>query len=518
MSKKKRALVAHPKGELEIGASKHIARVVDSYGGVVRVAWDPEAEVTPFGQLVFFVEFLKTAGIFDAWVKECPLSYTSHNAPKVRDVLGTTMLSILAGHRRYAHITSIRSDRVTPELLGMDKVMSEDSVRRALAALDPEEAETWAKAHLRRCWEPLLDEPWILDIDTTVKPLYGHQEGAKIGYNPQKPGRPSHTYHTYFAANVRLILDTEVQPGNQVAAFYSLPGLWALLDKLPKSKRPEFLRGDCAWGNERAMCEAEKRGIRYLFKLRQSPNVKRLISWAFKRTDWTDGGQGWEGVEEELSLDGWSKSRRVIVLRRELKEPVVLSNKNAEQQQQLAFIELEGPSTAYEYAILVTSLTETVRALAQHYRDRADAENIFDELKNQWSWGGFTTRDLARCKIIARIAALVFNWWSLFAGLAFPERHAEAITSRPLLLHAVGRQTRHAGQKVLTLTSAHGMHAGVRKALWEISRFLSRIRAAAEQLTQTQVWQLMLSRIFVRFLRGKILGTVPRPLRRLALA
>jgi hypothetical protein len=28
-----------------------------------------------------------------------------------------------------------------------------------------------------------------------VKPLYGHQEDAQVGYNPQKPGRPSHVYH-----------------------------------------------------------------------------------------------------------------------------------------------------------------------------------------------------------------------------------------------------------------------------------------------------------------------------------
>lgn len=59
----------------------------------------------------------------------------------------------------------------------------------------------------------MLAEPWILDTDVTVKPLYGHQEGAVSGYNPHKPGRPSHTYHTCFIANLRLVLDVEVQPG-----------------------------------------------------------------------------------------------------------------------------------------------------------------------------------------------------------------------------------------------------------------------------------------------------------------
>mgnify|MGYP003377690039 FL=1 len=66
-------------------------------------------------------------------------------------------------------------------------------------------------------WEA-LGSGWILDCDTTVKVLYGHQAGAEIGYNPTKPGRPSHTIHTYWIANVRLVLDAEVQEGTATAA------------------------------------------------------------------------------------------------------------------------------------------------------------------------------------------------------------------------------------------------------------------------------------------------------------
>src|SRR5512135_1897144 len=80
----------------------------------------------------------------------------------------------------------------------------------------------------------LLGEPWILDVDTTVKPLYGRQEGAVVGYNPRKPGRPSHTYHSYAIAELRLILEVEVQAGNQHASKHSAPGLWALLARIDR--------------------------------------------------------------------------------------------------------------------------------------------------------------------------------------------------------------------------------------------------------------------------------------------
>lgn len=48
-----------------------------------------------------------------------------------------------------------------------------------------------------------------------------------------------------------------------------------------------------------------------------------------------------------------------------------------------------------EYAVLVTNSDYPLAAIGQLYRDRADCENGFDELKNQWGWGGYTTQDLS---------------------------------------------------------------------------------------------------------------------------
>ncbi|WP_287663995.1 hypothetical protein [Accumulibacter sp.] len=49
------------------------------------------------------------------------MAYTSSNAPESVDVLGTWMLSILDGQRRYAHVTGLRGDEVAPQILGMNK-------------------------------------------------------------------------------------------------------------------------------------------------------------------------------------------------------------------------------------------------------------------------------------------------------------------------------------------------------------------------------------------------------------
>jgi len=97
---------------------------VDTFSGKVHVKWDNQASLTPLGQLAFFIEFLKTSGLFNEWVDNCPMIFTSPNAPSKRDILGTILLSVLAGHKRYAHITSIRCDNVNPGLLGMNKISS----------------------------------------------------------------------------------------------------------------------------------------------------------------------------------------------------------------------------------------------------------------------------------------------------------------------------------------------------------------------------------------------------------
>jgi len=503
----------HPIGELKSSGEepklldKNIKLAVDTYGGRVHVEWDPQASVTPFGQLPFFIEFLKLGGLFDSWVEDCKLEYLSPNSPSKRDVLGTLLLSILAGHTRYAHITTIRCDGVNPNLLGMNKIISEDSMRGALhkIASTPNSTE-WLQDHLGKCYTPLLSVPWVMDIDTTVKVLYGKQEGAIVGYNPKKPGRPSHTYHTYFMANIRLVLDVEVHAGNESSSNHTAPRLWSILEDMRPEDRPQFIRGDCGFGTDGLMSEAESRQVNYLFKLKQTKNVKTLISKLMNNSAWSDAGQGWEGQESSLQLMGWDKKRRVIVLRRKLKSKDVISASASASdvgQLEFKFGTIADKNYVYEYAILVTSLSDEVMTIAQHYRDRADCENVFDELKNQWGWGGFTTKDIARCQILARSVGLVYNWWSLFVRLAQPNKHLEAITSRPLLLHSVGKQTTHSGQTYISISSTHGKITKVQQLLNRIATFFNSLKLITEQLTTQEIWYRILSKALEKYLGGR---------------
>ncbi len=501
-------LVIHPTGEqgnTEIApASEPCA--VETFGGKVHVEWAPGAAMTPIGQLPFFIQFLKVGNLFEPWVNQCPLSYQSNNAPSKLNVLGSFLLSVLSGHHRYAHMTSLFNDTVNTQLLGMSKVVSDDSARRALKKMEESAGVEWLQKHLQNGYEPLLTQPWILDVDVTVKPLFGHQEGAVKGYNPHKPGRPSHTYHTYMIANLRLVLDVEVQSGERTSSSYSAPGLWELLERLPADCQPQFIRGDCDWGVDDIMRNAEEKNLHYLFKLKKSKNVKELINKHHCLGEWIYTTGGWEAKESFLKLTTWSEQRRVVILRRRLpKEAVLVLEEKTQQQQTLGILDDVDDIRAYEYAVLVTSLEDEVISIVCHYRDRADCENNFDEIKNHWGWGGFTTQDIKPCRFIARIIALVYNWWNIFVRLAEPNKHLEAITSRPLLLSSVGQLTEHGRQKKITITHTHGRADSVQKTYRRIQQFFVGLKAIAPQLSSGEAWCRILSEAMKKYLGGLIL-------------
>src|SRR3981189_3407431 len=154
------SLPPHPTGEQP--SVEEFAATAETFAGRVHVEWNSDGLVTPLGQLPFFVEYLKQAGLFAGWVADCPLTLSSPNAPSKHDLLGTVLLSVLSGHCRYAHITALRYDAGNPRLRGMKKVGGEDAVGRGRAKIGEAPGLAWLHGHLHYCPSPLRSEPWVL--------------------------------------------------------------------------------------------------------------------------------------------------------------------------------------------------------------------------------------------------------------------------------------------------------------------------------------------------------------------
>ena len=254
--------------------------------------------------------------------------------------------------------------------------------------------------------------------------------------------------------------------------------------------------------------------MKFLFKLKQSVNVKKLLEQLERGSYdlWLDAGDGWQGYETQLQLTSWSRPRRVIVLRRpaslktkqESGGKLLTATKTAVQEE-LLFPEVipSGQIPEYDWAVLVTNLDSSMAAVAQLYRDRGDCENIFDELKNRRGWGGFTTQDIKRYSIMARMVARTYNWSNIFCRLAEPDKHMEVKTSRPLLQQVIGRLSNRGGKRLLHLTAIGAQAAEPRRLFEQVSSFLSRIISTAPQLNPVYNWTIILAQAFKAFLRGR---------------
>lgn len=159
----------------------------------------------------------------------------------------------------------------------------------------------------------------------------------------------------------------------------------------------------------------------------------------------------------------------------------------------------------------MTNLADELVTLMRHYRDRADCENNFDEIKNQWGWGGFVTRELQTSQIMARTVALIYNWWNLFVRLAIPEKHHEAISSRPLLLSSVGRLTESGRQRRMVITSTHAQTELIQRAYARVHDFFSWLKATAPQLTQQECWRLIVTKSMEVFMGQDPPQALPHP-------
>jgi len=512
-----------PQFGLQVPDFHELAKLTDSsvelptFGGRLDVRWEPGARVTSVGGLAYFAMFLKNTGLFDRLCEDFPINYTSNNACSKRDILGTAILAILLGKTRYAHINAIRFDEAAKELLDLDEIVSEDTVRRAFRRGDEKKLDSWLSKHEKEVFGSLLSYRYVLDIDNTVKPIYGHQEGAEIGYNPAKPGRPSHNYHSYFIGSTRISLGVDVLPGKQHAGSCGMPRLWALIDSLPQHLWPTLLRGDVGYGNDTIMREAESRGIRYLFKIKRSRRMQAMFKRLAERLEWSDCGCGWESYETELRLDGWARSRRTFFIRRPTEQKVEAVEQKPRgrkpkvpkkstalvptvpaviRQAEFDFVK-DMKGREWDYCILVTNEeTLDATAISQLYRDRGDCENNFDEFKNQWGWAGFTTRKMKACRVMARLIAIVANWWNVFMRLADPTAHREAITSRPAYMGIMGRIVESARRRLIYLTSTHAEAAQIRQALDMVAAFFRWLKSNAEQLTSGQRWMLVLRYAF----------------------
>jgi hypothetical protein len=405
-----------------------------------------DAALTAYGGLVAWSGFLKHLGIIERCAARCPVARTSPNAAPVREVLHSFARSALVEGKRFCHVRGLTDDPAIATIMNMDRVRGEDALPRLAKEMSVEQMRDWMQQPQTELYAA-LPVRFIADWDSTVNTRYGHQEDAAVGDNPHQRGRKSHHPLICVAARTRLCLHLEWRPGDTVSATDWQPAMEKLWSHPTIRERLWLNRGDVGFVQEAIMAWHEQAGEprpKYLFQLKLTSNVRRAIAkvpWPLWEGAPTLGCQ--QIAETTVRLHGWSRERRVVLVR-----PLKPANPSPQDE--------FWDTPEDEVAVDVTNLEKDEakpEQIALLSAKRADTENVFDELKNQWGFRGYCSQRAVVRELAARLVLLTYNLWSLFTRLMGlnPGHHSEAIKSRRDFLFLAAQVVESGRQRVVKL-------------------------------------------------------------------
>ena len=370
-------------------------------GGKVKLGSTPKA-VTPFGGLVSFIAWLRSAGFLQAVVSAMPFSYSSPNSITPAVIFTSFLMATLLGASRFAHCGWLRLDKALHALLGVSRLPGEDSVLRFFARFSMSRVE----AFFRPLWRwlfSLMSAPragFTLDLDSTVFNREGSQEGSAKGYNPRRPGRKSHHPLLAALAEAPVILHAWLRAGNTAAGRGVVAFLREALALLPQGWRVRCVRADSGFFDQHLLEFLEECGLPYLIVARLTPGVKSRLRSA--RLVWREAGGGLSVSRFCAKLHGWRETREFIVVRERVRDEKPSAGRRL----------LDVPG--HTFRVLVTNRAEDSLTLWRDYNGRACIEQRIEELKNDLHADEFCTRAFFATEAAFLSVVFAYNLLSLY--------------------------------------------------------------------------------------------------------
>lgn len=316
------------------------------------------------------------------------------------------IVSIWCGACRFAHAETVRFDGTLIRLFGWTRAAGLRAIVRLFSCFDMRCNEAVQAQSYRWFFDKVSTLTRVtLDVDSTMLTRHGDQQGATRGYNPGKRGLPSHHPLLAFVAEGRMVANFWLRPGNANTANNALAFLEANLRHLG-TKTVGLFRADSGFYGEDILGFLEVRKINYIVSAKLTPYRR---SWRARRA----GGRWWaletglELAEIECQAQGWSRSRRLVLVRQSVKR------KNAPGKTLLLFAD-DPDLSGWRYGAMVTSLSLPDVEVWRSYRGRADCKNRIKELKADFGLDSFGLDDFWATEVALGFAMLAYNLMSLF--------------------------------------------------------------------------------------------------------
>ncbi len=365
------------------------------------------AGLTHFGGIYLLHQFLQRLHLRSFFAQQ--LSYEQRNHRyTLSEMLLALMYPMILGLEKIEVSALLQTNGVFQHLTGIPRFPNPTTLRRFLMRSAPVLLPQLKQAHhdLRSRFLCLPQTPssFFLDCDSTVKTLYGNQEGAKKGFNPAHPGKKS--YHPLIITEAHLsdCLEGVLRPGNVHTASGIRELLQSVLSLLPHHRRLR-LRADAGFYEGKFVNLLKQERMDFAIVAHLTPPLKAKVgSLRYARVS-----SVFSVAEFLYQPHGWKQKERFVVLRRNIPEK--------ERQTQMTLFTLD----QYAYSLLVTNLTLEPYNVFQFYQDRSAMERIVRTLKEDYPLGSAPTHSFMANAVYAELSLLAYNLITWFKRLCLPD-------------------------------------------------------------------------------------------------
>lgn len=364
-------------------------------------------EITPFGGLSLFLKMLDKCHFEEQLLNSgIPSQGSNRGYNPVQLILGL-FAGVWCGASRFGHLDVVRYDAALCKLLGWERGADHRAYQRYLNKFSQATNQRVFGELFKWFFSELVFDNYTLDFDSTVMVREGSQEGATKGYNPKRPGRPSHHPLLAFVSDVRMIANYWLRSGNTSASTNYLSFLEDTLSRL-QGKKVGLIRMDSGFFSGNILDYLEHRQLHYIIACRFNNRIKYSL---VNVKTWVEVADGLEIAETMYQADQWQKPRRIVMIRQEIEKRPKAAGK---QIKQLELFEDEMDLGKYRYSCFVTDLGLPAKIIYDSYRGRADSENRIKELKYDFSIDEFVTHNFWATEACGNFILMAYNFMSLF--------------------------------------------------------------------------------------------------------
>jgi hypothetical protein len=350
-----------------------------------------------------------------------------HNAKNSNGTILSLIVSgIICGMNRISKIEQFTFDPLVQTLFKLSEKICDSTIIDRLKRFSMKQSSEYmqiigdisCKVH-----DKLKTNEDILDLDSSVKTVYGNQQGAEKGFNEKKKGAKSYHPLLAFLNSTRECITSWLRPGNTYTANGADEFIKQAFAILSKNIKYLLVRADSGFFSDKLIGACEERpGTEYLIKVK----LKNMISVLCSQ-DWQDvpAMPNIQICDFDYCPKSWGKARHFSAVR-------ILRN-----------IESDGrlfPAENWDYFCYCTNIVDNPLQIHKLYGDRGESENWIENVKNQMFAGQLLTNDFWANEALWLSSVMAYNVSAWMRKLSDEKSwHEEPATFRYWFIQLAGK-------------------------------------------------------------------------------